>query len=402
MRGEAVRPVLLTREYPPEVYGGAGIHAEYLARELGRLVPLEVRCFGAERDPAEGCPPVRAFEPWAGLGGDRDYATVLRVLSVDLAMTEGLEAATLVHSHTWYANFAGHLAKVMFGLPHVVTTHSFEPHRPWKVQQLGVGGYALSSWCERIALEHADAVIAVSGAMREAVHELYPEVEPARIEVIHNGIDTDEFRPDPGTDGLLRWGVDPGRPYVLFVGRISRQKGIDHLLAAVRLLDPSAQFVLCAGSPDTAELREEVARTVEELQRERTGVVWLEEMVPRADLIQIVTHAAVLAVPSVYEPLGIVNLEAMACETAVVASAVGGIPEVVVDGETGLLVPYDPADPAGFQAGLAARIDELLAEPERARKLGAAGRRRVLEEFTWRSIAERTLALYRRVDPQSP
>ena len=367
-----MRPVLLTREYPPEVYGGAGIHVEYLARELGRLLPVEVRCFGAERDPGDG-PPVRAFEPWAGLGGDRDYAAVLRVLSVDLAMTEGLETATLVHSHTWYANFAGHLAKVMFGLPHVVTTHSFEPHRPWKVQQLGAGGYALSSWCERIALEHADAVIAVSGAMREAVHELYPEVEPARIEVIHNGIDTDEFRPDPGTDGLLRWGVDPDRPYVLFVGRISRQKGIDHLLAAVRLLDPAAQFVLCAGSPDTAELREEVARTVEELQQQRTGVVWLEEMVPRADLIQLITHAAVQAVPSVYEPLGIVNLEAMACETAVVASAVGGIPEVVVDGETGLLVPYDAADPDGFRAALAARIDELLADPGRARR---AGRRR--------------------------
>jgi starch synthase len=390
-----VRPVLLTREYPPEVYGGAGIHVEYLARELGRLLPLEVRCFGAERDPGDG-PKVRAFEPWAGLGGDRQYAAVLRVLSVDLAMTEGLEAATLVHSHTWYANFAGHLAKVMFGLPHVVTTHSFEPHRPWKVQQLGEGGYALSSWCERTALDHADAVIAVSGAMRDAVLELYPQVDPARIEVIHNGIDPDEFRPDPSTDALPRYGVDPGRPYVLFVGRISRQKGIDLLLEAVRSLDPSAQFVLCAGSADTAELREEVARTVGELQRQRTGVLWLEEMVPRADLIQLITHAAVLAVPSVYEPLGIVNLEAMACETAVVASAVGGIPEVVADGETGLLVPYDPTDPAGFTAALAARIDELLADPGRAREMGAAGRRRVLEEFTWRSIAERTAALYER------
>jgi alpha-maltose-1-phosphate synthase len=389
-----VRPVLLTREYPPEVYGGAGVHVEYLARELGRLLPLEVRCFGAEREPGEG-PPVRAFEPWAGLGGDRQYAAALRVLSVDLAMTEGLEAATLVHSHTWYANFAGHLAKVMFGLPHVVTTHSFEPHRPWKVQQLGEGGYALSSWCERTALEHADAVIAVSGAMRDAVLELY-DVDPARIEVIHNGIDPDEFRPDPSTDALPRWGVDPARPYVLFVGRISRQKGIDLLLEAVRSLDPAAQFVLCAGSADTAEQREEVARTVEELQRQRTGVLWLEEMVPRADLIQLITHAAVLAVPSVYEPLGIVNLEAMACETAVVASAVGGIPEVVVDGETGLLVPYDPNDPAGFTAALAARMNELVADPGRARELGVAGRRRVLEEFTWRSIAERTAALYER------
>jgi starch synthase len=395
MRSEALRPVLLTREYPPEVYGGAGVHVEYLARELGRLLPLEVRCFGAEREPGEG-PPVRAFEPWAGLGGDRQYAAVLRVLSVDLAMTEGLEAATLVHSHTWYANFAGHLSKVMFGLPHVVTTHSFEPHRPWKVQQLGEGGYALSSWCERTALEHADAVIAVSGAMRDALLQLYPQVDPARIEVIHNGIDTDEFRPDPSTDALLRYGVDPSRPYLLFVGRISRQKGIDLLLEAVGSLDPSAQFVLCAGSADTAELRDEVARTVEELQRQRTGVFWLEAMVPRADLIQLITHAAVLAVPSVYEPLGIVNLEAMACETAVVASAVGGIPEVVVDGETGLLVPYDPNDPAGFAAALAARIDELLADPERARRLGAAGRRRVLEEFTWRSIAARTAALYER------
>ena len=389
-----MRPVLLTREYPPDVYGGAGIHVEYLARELGRFLPVEVRCFGADREPGEG-PPVRAFEPWAGLGGDRQYGAALRVLSVDLAMTDGLEAATLVHSHTWYANFAGHLAKVMFGLPHVVTTHSFEPHRPWKVQQLGEGGYALSSWCERTALEHADAVIAVSGAMRDAVLELY-DVDPARVEVIHNGIDPEEFRPDPGTDALPRWGVDPGRPSVLFVGRISRQKGIDLLLEAVPSLDPAAQFVLCAGSADTAEQREEVARTVEELQRQRTGVLWLEEMVPRADLIQLITHAAVLVVPSVYEPLGIVNLEAMACETAVVASAVGGIPEVVVDGETGLLVPYDPNDPAAFTAALAARINELLADPERAREMGAAGRRRVLEEFSWRSVAERTAALYER------
>jgi len=392
----AVRPVILTREYPPEVYGGAGVHVEYLSRELAKLVPLEVRCFGAEREP-DGGPPVRAFEPWEALGHDQPYAAALGVLSVDLAMLDGIETATLVHSHTWYANFAGHLAKVMFEIPHVVTAHSFEPQRPWKVQQLGSGGYALSSWCERTALEHADAVIAVSGAMRGAVLETYPQVDPSRVQVIRNGIDPFEFKPDPHTDGLVRWGVDPVRPYVLFVGRISRQKGIDHLLDAVPALDPSAQFVLCAGSPDTPELREEVARRVDELQAQRSGVVWLEEMVPRADLIQLEAHATVLTVPSVYEPLGIVNLEAMACETAVVASAVGGIPEVVVDGETGLLVPYDPNDPAAFTAGLAAAVNELLAEPERAREMGVAGRRRVLEQFSWRSVAEQTAALYARV-----
>jgi starch synthase len=388
-----VRPVILTREYPPEIYGGAGVHVEYLARELGRLMPVEVRCFGGERDPGDG-PPVLAFEPWAELGGDLLYASTLRVLSVDLAMTAGLDDATLVHSHTWYANFAGHLAKVMFGIPHVMTTHSFEPHRPWKVQQLGTAGYALSSWSERTAIEHADAVIAVSGAMRDAVLELYPKVDPARIEVIHNGIDPEQFAPDAGTEALVRYGVDPARPYVMFVGRISRQKGIDLLLEAVRSLEPSAQFVLCAGSSDTAELREEVAHAVEELRALRDGVVWLENMVSRADLIQLLTHAVLLAVPSVYEPLGIVNLEAMACETAVVASAVGGIPEVVEDGETGLLVPYDANQRGAFVAALAAGMNALLADPELARRMGVAGRRRVMEHFTWRRIAEETAAVY--------
>ena len=391
-----MRPVILTREYPPEVYGGAGVHVEYLSRELAKLVPLEVRCFGAERE-RDGGPPVRAFEPWEALGHDQLYAVALRVLSVDLAMMDGLETATLVHSHTWYANFAGHLAKVMFGIPHVVTAHSFEPQRPWKVQQLGRGGYALSSWCERVALESADAVIAVSSAMRGSVLETYPQIDSTRVQVIRNGIDPSEFKPDPHTDALVRHGVDPVRPFVLFVGRISRQKGIDHLLDAVPLLDPSAQFVLCAGSPDTAELREQVALRVQELQANRGGVVWLEEMIPRADLIQLETHARVLAVPSVYEPLGIVNLEAMACETAVVASAVGGIPEVVIDGETGLLVPYEQTDPGAFTAALAAAVNVLLADPDQAREMGISGRRRVLEHFSWRSVAEQTAALYERV-----
>ncbi len=390
-----MRPVILTREYPPEIYGGAGVHVEYLARELGRLMPVEVRCFGPERDRGDG-PPVHAFEPWEELGGDLLYASTLRVLSVDLAMTAGLDDATLVHSHTWYANFAGHLAKVMFGVPHVMTTHSFEPHRPWKVQQLGAAGYALSSWSERTAIENADAVIAVSGAMRDAVLELYPKVDPSRIEVIHNGIDPEQFAPDPGTEALVRHGIDPARPYVMFVGRISRQKGIDLLLEAVRSLDPAAQFVLCAGSADTAELREEVAQAVDALRALRDGVFWLEDMVPRGDLIQLLTHAVLLAVPSVYEPLGIVNLEAMACETAVVASAVGGIPEVVEDGETGLLVPYDPDRRAAFVAALAVSMNSLVADPGLARGMGLAGRRRVLEHFTWRRIAEETAAVYAR------
>ncbi|MFD0886069.1 glycogen synthase, partial [Streptosporangium algeriense] len=326
-----MRVDLLSREYPPEVYGGAGVHVEYLARELRRLADVRVRCFGPPR-PEEGVTGYRVPE------GLKEANAALRVLGVDLEMAAGCAGADLVHSHTWYANFAGHVAKMLYGTPHVVTTHSLEPLRPWKAEQLG-GGYTLSSWAERGALATADAIIAVSEGMRRDVLACYPEIPPERVSVIHNGIDTGEYAPDHGGDVLARHGIDPGRPYVVFVGRITRQKGLVHLLHAARDFDPGAQIVLCAGAPDTPEIAEEVTGLVRGLEREREGVVWISEMLPRPEVIQILTHATVFVCPSVYEPMGIVNLEAMACETAVVATATGGIPEVVADGSTGLLVP---------------------------------------------------------------
>ena len=399
-----MKAVLLTREYPPDVYGGAGVHVEYLAREMARLIDVEVRCFGADRPAARpGEPAVRAFEPWRSLA--EPDATVLRVMSVDLAMAAELNGASLVHSHTWYANFAGHLAKELHGLPHVVTTHSLEPLRPWKAEQLGEGGYELTRFIERTALEHADAIVAVSGSMREDILRVYPQLDPDRIRVIANGIDADEYAPDHGTDVLARHGVDPTRPSVVFVGRITHQKGVTHLLDAAAEIDPSAQLVLCAGAPDTPEIAEEVRAKVDALRLERGNVVWIRDMLPKASVIQLLTHATVFVCPSIYEPLGIVNLEAMACETAVVATAVGGIPEVVVDGQTGLLVPFEPgehhspADPEAFARRLAGAVNELLQHPERAASMGRAGRRRVLDRFTWSAVARETVALYERLLP---
>jgi len=398
-----LKVVLLTREYPPDVYGGAGVHVEYLSRELARRVPVEVRTFGRER-PADGPISVRAFQPWGRLAGEASYLAALRVMSVDLAMAAGLEGPSLVHSHTWYANFAGHLAKLLYGTPHVATTHSLEPLRPWKAEQLGSGGYAVSCFCERTGLEGADAVIAVSGAMREDVLRAYPAIEPSRVEVIHNGIDPQQYRPDARTDVLSRLGVDPAGPYVLFVGRITRQKGITHLIDAARDIDPKAQIVLCAGAPDTPQFEREVATRVEELSAERGGVVWISKMLPKDEVIQLMSHAAVFVCPSTYEPLGIVHLEAMACRAPVVATATGGIPEVVEEGATGFLVPFEPtdawgtpADPKAFAAGIAERVNALLSDPAMAQAFGEAGRRRVIERFTWSAVAERTLSLYRRL-----
>jgi starch synthase len=397
-----VRVALLTREYPPEVYGGAGVHVEYLARELARLEDVTVHCWGAERPPAgAGEPAVRTYRAWDALAGEAPHLAALQAVSIDLAMSAGVQGADLVHTHTWYANLGGHLAKLVHGIPHVATTHSLEPLRPWKAEQLG-GGYALSSWCEKVALEAADAIVAVSRGMREDVLACYPAVDPERVQVVYNGIDTDEYRPDPGTDVLARHGVDPDRPSVVFVGRITRQKGVEHLLEAARGFDPAAQLVLCAGAPDTAELRAAVERRVEELRAEREGVLWLEQMLPKPEVIQLLSHATVFVCPSIYEPLGIVNLEAMACEAAVVATATGGIVEVVVDGETGLLVPYEPReddigprDAQAFAAAIAERVNALVGDPGRAAEMGRAGRRRVLEHFAWPAIAEQTAALYR-------
>lgn len=400
----ALRVALLTREYPPEVYGGAGVHVEYLARELARLVAVDVHCWGAERAGGEGGPAVHAYRGWDALATGSDYAAALQTVSIDLAMAAGVEGAGLVHSHTWYANLAGHLAKLVHGVPHVATVHSLEPMRPWKAEQLG-GGYRVSSWCERTGLEAADAVVAVSGEMRRDILACYPAIDPARVTVIHNGIDTAEYRPVPGSEVLDRHGIDPARPIVLFVGRITRQKGLPHLLAAAEAIDPAATLVLCAGSPDTPEIGAEVAAGVDRLRAVRgpARVVWIEEMLPRPQLIQLLSRSAVFVCPSVYEPLGIVNLEAMACEVPVVATRTGGIPEVVVDGETGLLVPFEPVadgsrapvDPAGFAAAIAERVNLVLADPVRARALGAAGRERAVAEFSWTAIAERTVALYR-------
>ena len=394
-----MRAALLTREYPPEIYGGAGVHVEYLARELSRLVEVQVHCFGAPRD----SPLVAAaYEPWDRLAGSAPHLAALRTMSIDLAMAAGVEGADLVHSHTWYANLAGHLAKLLYGLPHVMTTHSLEPLRPWKAEQLG-GGYALSSFCERTAIEGADAVIAVSGEMRKDVLRAYPAVSPDRVRVIHNGVDPDEYQADQGTDVLLRHGIDPGRPIVLYFGRVSRQKGIVHLLRAARQIEPGAQVVLRAGPADTPEQAEEVRELVSDLAAHRGGVVLIEELLPRRDLVQLLTHAAVFVCPSIYEPFGMVNLEAMACDTPVVASAVGGILDIVEDGITGILVPFEPgddaygtpADPARFESALAAAVNSVLADKEKARALADAGRRRVVEKFSWSEIARQTAMLYR-------
>jgi starch synthase len=373
-----MRVALFTREYPPEVYGGAGVHVTYLARELAGLVDLTVHCQGADRAGAV------AHRPWERLAGANQ---ALGVVSTDLSMAAAAGSADLVHSHTWYANLAGHLAALLYGVPHVATVHSLEPLRPWKAEQLG-GGYAVSTWCERTALESAAAVIAVSDGMRSDVLRTYPAVPPDRVHVIRNGIDTTEYAPDPGTDVAERYGVDPDRPSVIFVGRITRQKGVPVLLRAAALLDPAAQLVLCAGQPDTPELAAEVEGLVAELRAARSGVIWIPEMLPKRAVIQLLSHATVFACPSLYEPLGIVNLEAMACGTAVVGSAIGGIPEVVRDGETGLLVP--PDDPAA----LAEAINVLVGDAERAAAMGRAGRDRVVAEFGWPQVAAQTVALY--------
>ena len=376
--GSRLRVALLTREYPPEVYGGAGVHVTYLARELASLVDVTVHCQGADR------PGAVAHRPWDHLAGANP---ALGVMSADLSMTAATGDADVVHSHTWYANLGGHLASLLYGVPHVVTVHSLEPLRPWKAEQLG-GGYALSSWCERVAVEAAAAVVAVSAGMRDDVLAAYPAVSPDRVRVIRNGIDTAEYAPDPATDVLDAYGVDPGRPSVIFVGRITRQKGVPVLLRAAAALDPAAQLVLCAGQPDTPELAAEVEGLVADLRATRSGVIWIPEMLPKRAVIQLLSHATVFACPSLYEPLGIVNLEAMACGTAVVASAVGGIPEVVSDGETGLLVP--PDDPGALAGALGA----LIADPARAAALGRAGRERAVAEFGWQAVAAQTAALY--------
>ncbi|WP_329581075.1 glycogen synthase [Kitasatospora sp. NBC_01250] len=388
---------LLTREYPPEVYGGAGVHAAELTRALRRLAEVRVRCLGAPR----GEDQTHAYQPPTDLDGAN---AALRFLGADLRIAADCAGADVVHSHTWYANAAGHLAGLLHGVPHVMTLHSLEPLRPWKAEQLG-GGYALSSWMERSAAIAADALIAVSGAMREDVLTAYPEIDPERVHVIHNGIDTEVFQADARTDALVRFGIDPELPIVLFVGRVTRQKGLPHLLRAAFELRPEAQLVLCCGRPDSPAIAAEVAGLVAELTRARRGVVRVDGMLDGRSLRQLLTHATVFVCPSVYEPMGIVNLEAMACGTAVVATAVGGIPEVVEDGGTGLLVGFrpgpdgtgEPADPGQLAAGLAEAVNRLLDDRDLAELFGAAGRRRAVERFSWTGVAERTLRVYEKL-----
>jgi alpha-maltose-1-phosphate synthase len=376
--GPGLRVAMLTREYPPEVYGGAGVHVEYLARALAGLVDLTVHCQGADRRDAV------AHRPWPHLAHANP---ALQVISTDLSMAAATAGADVVHSHTWYASLAGHLSGLLHGIPHVLTAHSLEPLRPWKAEQLG-GGYAVSGWCERTAIESAAAVIAVSRGMHADILMTYPGVPPDRVHVIHNGIDAQQYAPDAGTDVLARHGIDPGQPSVAFVGRVTRQKGLQVLLRAARRLAPEAQLVLCAGQADTPELQAEVSALAAELRATRSGVIWIPGMLAKPEVIQILSHATAFACPSLYEPLGIVNLEAMACGTAVVASAVGGIPEVVDDGRTGLLVPPDD------DAALATALNSLIADPARAAEFGARGRARAVAEFSWDSIAAQTAALY--------
>ena len=391
-----MRAALLTREFPPEVYGGAGVHVANLAEVLSRHIDVAVHCFGEPRP----SPLVAAtYQPWHTLPEGRRDALALRTMSVDLAMAAGVEGADLVHSHTWYANFAGHLAKLLYAIPHVLTTHSLEPMRPWKSEQLG-GGQALAAFCEKTALRSADAIIAVSEAMRRDILSCYPEVRPEKVTVVHNGIDTSAWHRDERIDALRRYGVDPQRPAVVFVGRMTPQKGILRLLDAAPQLAPGTQLVLCAGAADTESGAEKIRSRVEQLRRDREGVVWIERQLPRDDVVQLLSHATVFVCPSVYEPFGLVNLEAMACGAPVVATATGGVPEVVVHGETGLLVgsqEQQDIDEPGVAAELANAVNSLLADPARARSMGEAGRRRVEERFRWSEVGKATVALYRRL-----
>ena len=387
-----MRVGLMTREYPPNVYGGAGVHVEYLSRELARIIEVEVHCWGTQRFDA-GNLHVRGLEPAPEITGDtaQKFKTAIDAFALNLAQMKNLCAIDIVHTHTWYVAMAGFLAKKLYGIPFVLTTHSLEPLRAWKAEQLG-SGYALSSWMERTAILDADAIIAVSNGTKADIRKAYPDVAQERIHVIYNGIDLDEYR--------YTGGVDPSHPYVLFVGRITRQKGVTHLVEAIAHMPADTQVVLCAGAPDTPEIAAEMRAKIEALRRD--NIVWIEQMVTKKEAIQLYSHCAVFCCPSVYEPFGIINLEAMACKAPVVASATGGILEVVVDGETGHLVPFEadpqtsfPVDPDRFALDLAARITDLLEDPAKAKRFGEAGRIRAEAKFAWSAIAAQTIALYR-------
>ena len=382
-----MRVEMLTKEWPPENYGGAGVHVEHLVAQLHELVDVRVQCFGSPRPDASAVQ-VPGFLSEAN--------PALQTMGVDLTMVSQTPAdVDVVHSHTWYANLAGHVAGLLHETPHVLTAHSLEPLRPWKREQLR-GGFAVSSWIEHTSYLGASAIIAVSEGMRRDILAHYPQVDPERVHVVHNGIDTDVYTPSDATSARERYGIDLDRPYALFVGRITRQKGLIHLLRAARDFNDDVTLVLCASSPDTPEIARETADAIEVLRAERgaESVIWIDEQVARPDLIELLTNALVFTCPSVYEPLGIVNLEAMACRTPVVASAVGGIPEVVENGETGLLVPYDSQDESAFESAFAAAVNELASDAALAASMGERGRQRAVQDFTWQAIAQRTVEVY--------
>jgi starch synthase len=402
-----MRVGIFTREYPPLVYGGAGVHVDYLSRELAKEIGVEVHCWGPQHSDV-GNLVVRGAEPWSEIsnGTEGKFKGALEAFSLNLTQIKALEGIDIVHTHTWYVSMAGFLAKKLYGVPFVLTTHSLEPLRAWKAEQLG-SGYAMSSWMERTAILDADAVIAVSQGTKADIQKAYPDVDPDRIHVIYNGIDLAEYQKTAETKALTDYGVDPAVPYVLFVGRITRQKGVTHLVDAIRYLPAETQVVLCAGAPDTPEIATELREKVNAARKDHPRIVWIEKMVTKQETIQLYSHARVFCCPSVYEPFGIINLEAMACRAPVVASSTGGIKEVVVDDKTGYLVPFDqdpvtsfPREPETFAKDLGARINELLKDPEKCKRFGDAGRRRVEDIFSWTAIAHQTIDLYGRLVEQ--
>ena len=399
-----MRVGLFTREYPPQVYGGAGVHVDYLSRELAREIEVEVHCWGPQ-DSNQGNLHVIGQEPWPELsnGTEAKFKGALEAFSLNLTQVKALERIDIVHTHTWYVSMAGFLAKKLYGVPFVLTTHSLEPLRAWKAEQLG-SGYAMSSWMERTAILDADAIIAVSEGTKADILRAYPDMDEDRIHVIYNGIDLKEYQKTSETKALTDYGVDPKIPYVLFVGRITRQKGVTHLVDAINYLPPDTQVVLCAGAPDTAEIAEELRTKVERARQKNPRIVWIEKMVTKQETIQLYSNCRVFCCPSVYEPFGIINLEAMACRAPVVASSTGGIKEVVVEGKTGYLVPFEsdpvtsfPVDPDAFAQDLAVRINMLLQDPEKCTRFGDAGRKRVEDIFSWTAIAHQTIDLYRKL-----
>ncbi|WP_306507565.1 glycogen synthase [Corynebacterium sp.] len=381
-----MRAGIFSKEYPPEIYGGAGVHVAELTRFMREIIDVSVHCMGSPREEKDVF--VHGIDPELAAANG-----AIKTLSTGLRMANAASDIDVAHSHTWYTGLGGHLAARLYGIPHVVTAHSLEPHRPWKREQLG-GGYDISSWSEKNAMEYADAVIAVSAGMKESILEAYPRIDADKVHVVLNGIDTKTWQ--PGNSAVLdRLGVDRQRPIAAFVGRITRQKGVKHLLKAAQDFDEDVQLVLCAGAPDTPEIAAETEELVDKLRAQREGVFWVKDMLSREEIKQVYSGADVFVCPSIYEPLGIVNLEAMACGTAVVASNVGGIPEVVVDGETGLLVPYDAADEASFEKDIAAAVNRVAADKRLAQRFGAAGRERAIQDFSWATIAQQTVDIYR-------